>query len=138
VITVELARRLRSAGLAWAPVPGDRFVVEQPELLDQPFVVSDMTVDVHEFPTGRVIGFNGTTEWALDSVVVEQTLWLPTEEQLRTRLGSWFARLERDGDGHRVVLHVDGAERAFAHADATEAYGRALLHLLAEGHLTAG
>jgi hypothetical protein len=42
-------------------------VVLQPELLGQPFVLSDMTVDLHEFPGGSVVGFNGTTEWALDS-----------------------------------------------------------------------
>lgn len=132
MISIELARALRTAGLAWEPAAGDRFVIDRPELESQPFVLSDLVADVHEVGGGRVIGFNGTVEWALDSVLLEQTVWLPAEHQLRDRLGAVFTRLERTATGWTVVLCVDGDERTFAHREPAEAYGRALLHLLAE------
>jgi hypothetical protein len=130
VLSVEQAMRLRAAGLHWTPARGDRFVILQPDLLDQPFVLSDMTVDVHEFPSGPVVGFNGTTEWALDSVDVDQTVWLPHEHQLREQLGGAFARLDRDSEGYAVSL-VDGV--SFRARDADDAYAAAVLHQLTDG-----
>ena len=80
--------------------------------------------------TSRVIGFNGTVEWALDSVEARDSVWLPSEGQLRERLGGTFRSLERDGDGWRVVLDVAGREVVTRDADACDAYGLALLHLV--------
>lgn len=95
--------RLKAAGLVWHPRPGDRFAVPQPELLGQVFTLSDMTIEVHQHPAGPVLGFNGTTEWALDSVQAADAVWLPAEHQLRELLGPAFRRLEArpaaDGDG---------------------------------------
>jgi hypothetical protein len=130
VISVGLASELRAAGLRWAPGPGDRFVVADRGMDADVFVLSDMTVEVHDLPEGRVIGFNGTTEWALDSVESEQTLWLPRETQLRELLGGTFRALDRTGAGWRVSIEVNGRPYEAEHADAEEAYGLALLHLL--------
>jgi hypothetical protein len=131
VISVQLARDLRDAGLRWDnPAPGDRFIVADRNMDDQVFVLSDMTVDVHEFPTGRVIGFNGTVEWALDSVEHSETLWLPSETQLRDRLGGAFVALEKDDGGYRVAVRVAGTSYAIAGRDPDTAYGRALLFLI--------
>lgn len=129
VISVELAKRLRSAGVQWDPTPGDRFVLPDRGMDDEVFVLSHMTIDVHEFPTGRVIGFNGTVEWALDSVEQEETLWLPNEDQLRELLGGAFAELSRNDREYRVVLDVGGRRLEITAEDPSEAYGRALLHL---------
>ena len=129
VISVELAKRLRAAGVRWDPAPGDRFVLPDRGMDDDVFVLSHMTIDVHEFPTGRVIGFNGTVEWALDSVEQEAALWLPTEAQLRELLGGAFVRLSRHADGYRVEVDVEGRRTAVAAEDPEEAYGRALLYL---------
>jgi hypothetical protein len=96
---------------------------------DEVFVLSNMVVDVHDFPGGRFLGFNGTVEWALDSVQQERALWLPNEAQLRERLGGTFVRLERDGNAYEVVLRVGGRELQIRDEVPTEAYGRALLHL---------
>jgi hypothetical protein len=131
VISVELARRLREGGLRWDPAPGDRFVVADRGMDDEVFTLSDMTVDVHEFPSGRVIGFNGTVEWALDSVEMRHALWLPNETQLRERLGGTFRRLSREGDLWQVTIEVAGRVVHARDADAAEAYGRALLYLVA-------
>lgn len=131
MITVELARSLRTAGLTWAPAPGDRFVIDQPELVGQSFFLSDLTVDLHSFRGQQLLGFNGTVEWALDSVTIEEALWLPHEHQLRAALGRSFTRLESVGSAQvRVVLDVEGAAIEFVSGDASSAYGRALLHLL--------
>jgi hypothetical protein len=131
MVSVKLALALRDAGLHWTPAPGDRFVLPHKGMDDEVFVISDMTVEVHRFPTGAVIGFNGVTEWALDSIQQEEALWIPAEHQLRAELGDRFAKLEADpGYGFTVtVLVADGvvARRA---PDAAEAYGLALLDVL--------
>jgi len=100
---------------------------------DEIFVLSDMTVELQDFPSGPVIGFNGTTEWALDSLDQADALWLPSEHQLRDRLGTAFRRLERTGSTYVVVIEVDGEPRARSEARASEppeAYGLALLEVL--------
>ena len=129
MISVHLARELRAAGLRWRPANGDRFVVADRGMDDEVFVLSDMTVELHQYPTGPVIGFNGTTEWALDSLDQEDALWLPAEHQLRDLLGAAFLRLERSADGYDVVL-LDGSptgETRASGAHPAEAYARALL-----------
>jgi hypothetical protein len=130
VISVALARRLRDGGLRWDPAPGDRFVVVDRDMDDDVFTLSEMTVEVHDMPSGRLIGFNGTVEWALDSVEARESVWLPSEAQLRERLAGTFRRLERDDGGWRVVLEIAGREVVMRDPDATEAYGLALLHLI--------
>jgi hypothetical protein len=129
VISVRLARQLRDAGLSWKPESGDRFVVDRDPDSDV-FVLSDMTIDVLDMPHGRVIGFNGTTEWALDSVEKDKALWLPRESQLRELLGTTFRGLDRvDGDW-RVQTELHGDVHTCHHSDAEEAYALALLHVL--------
>ena len=130
VLSIVLARALRDAGLQWSPVRGDSFVVADRGMDSDVFVLSDMTIEVHQYSAGPVIGFNGTTEWALDSVMQSEALWVPAEHQLRERLGGAFAGLAPTGDGFRVTLRVDGATSSYEGSDPAEAYARALLHLL--------
>jgi hypothetical protein len=131
VIPLALAVRLRDAGLAWTPAPGDRFVIPDRDLDDKIFVLSDMTIEIRELPQGSaVIGFNGTTEWALDDLEKDEAVWMPREDQLRDRMGASFRRLERLDSGYRVVATVSGADDSFSGAHPEEAYGRALLRLI--------
>lgn len=130
VISVDLARRLLSAGLIWEPRPGDRFVVPDRDMDDDVFVVSNMTVDVHDFPDGRVIGFNGTTEWALDSLELTEVLWLPSETRLREELGERFVALQRADDRWLVRIVHDGEPVEFTDTDTESAYAKALLSVL--------
>ena len=139
-MTLELAQRLADAGLAWVPQPGDRFCIPHRDMDDDVFVLSDMTVEVQDLPSGRVIGFNGTTEWALDEVAQRDALWIPRETQLRDLLGDRFLRLEVLGDGFAVT--VRGASPGAppvreVDIDAERAYARALLVVLDEGRLDA-
>ena len=130
VLSVALARALRDAGLQWKPARGDSFVMPDREMDSDVFVLSDMTIEIHQFPAGPVIGFNGTTEWALDSIEQSEALWVPAEHQLRELLGDAFAGLAPTGDGYRVTLRLDGATSGHDGNDAADAYGHALLHLL--------
>ena len=131
VISVKLAIRLREAGVTWEPTPGDRFVIPDRDLDDQTFVLSDMIVQVHQLPRATVIGFNGTTEWALDDIERDEAIWLPREDQLRGMLGDGFRRLDRDGDRYRVT--VQGQPDAVS-ATAEDAYAVALLMRLRPGN----
>lgn len=130
MITLELAQQLRAAGLAWTPIAGDRFVVPDRDMDDEIFVLSDMTVEVHERPGGRIIGFNGTTEWALDSIEQQDVVWLPREDQLRALLGSAFIRLESVPGGFAVVCDEGGSQSRQIDIDAERAYARSLLNAL--------
>ena len=130
MISTGLARRLRDAGLRWKPASGDRFQIDRSEFDAEVFTVSELTVEAHEYSTGTVLGFNGTTEWALDSVDVNDALWLPREDQLRDLLRVAFRALTRTDDGYVVTLDLDGARREFVSVSAPEAYGLALLAVL--------
>lgn len=137
MISVDLSQQLASAGLVWSPEPGDRFTIPTDEFENEIFVISQMTIDVETHHSVTVLKFNGTTEWALDSISAEDSLWLPREAQLRERLGASFLRLEheplRDDLASLVVVTGrPGDEERFVDSDAECAYARALLALLAE------
>ena len=131
MISVQVAQQLKDAGLAWKPGPGDRFAIPDRDLDDEVFVLSNMTIEVYTVPEGRVIGFNGTTEWAMDDVEIDEALWLPREDQLRELLGGTFRTLRRTPAGYDVETSLLGEERVFTGPSPEQAYAAALLHLLA-------
>jgi hypothetical protein len=131
VIGLQVARQLREAGLTWKPGPGDRFAIPDRDLDDDVFVLSNMTIEVYPLPEGQVIGFNGTTEWAMDDVELEEALWLPREDQLRELLGGTLQALRRAEAGWAVDITLLGEARTFTARTPEEAYAAALLHLLA-------
>jgi hypothetical protein len=141
VITRELAVELAARGLAWKPASGDRFHVPDRDLDDEVFVVSGMSIEISDLPSGTEMRFNGTVEWALDSIAQREVVWLPREDQLRDALGDRFLRLESVTGGYAVVLSADpsgpsaagsAAEERHVDLDAERAYARALLSLLPE------
>lgn len=132
VISRPLALRLREAGLVWRPATGDRFqllTIDMEATGTEAFTVSDMTIEAHAYPTGTVLGFNGTTEWALDSVALEDALWIPREDQLRDALRDTFVALERDDDagGWRVTCVFRGERLSFLADAPDDAYAMAVL-----------
>ncbi|MBG0561741.1 pilus assembly protein CpaE [Actinoplanes aureus] len=131
MLGVQVARQLKAAGLIWKPRLGDRFAVPDRDLDDEVFVLSNMTIQVHDRPEGRIIGFNGTTEWALDDVDLDETIWLPREDQLRELLGATFRELRRENDRYRVRVELLGESHTFTAPTAELGYAAALLHLLA-------
>jgi hypothetical protein len=130
VITLDLARSLRAAGIPWQPAPGDRFVVPDRGMDDDVFLVSEMTVQADDRPSGRLIRFNGTTEWALDSIEASEVVWLPREDQLRTLLGPRFVRLETVPEGFAVTTANGSGETRHVDADAERAYALSILAAL--------
>lgn len=131
MISLDLARRLaHDAGVLWEPAPGDRFVIDAQLLTAQVFYISDLTVEPQHFADQTLLGFNGTTEWALDSVTLDQALWLPREDQLRTLVGDRFQSLSRTEAGWEVTYAAsDGSRHTVTDADVENAYARALLSL---------
>ena len=130
MISKGLARRLRDAGLRWQPRNGDLFLIPDRNLDDQVFAISDMTVDVKPVPGGRLIAFNGTVEWALDSIMQWEVVWLPSEAQLRDALGGAFVSLSRRGGRYSCEMELDGRRLSFEHQEPAECYGLAVLHRL--------
>ena len=130
MISTELALSLRVAGLIWHPRSGDRFQLDEPEFEADVFTVSEMTIEPREYPTGKILSFNGTTEWALDSVALEDALWLPREDQLRELLRGAFRALRRLDDTHRVEIVLSGESLEFEHPEPSDAYALAVLELL--------
>lgn len=128
MITKELAGELARRGLPWKPGSGDRFYIPDRDLDDEVFVVSGLSVEVSELPFGTEMRFNGTVEWALDSIAQSEVVWLPREDQLRDALGDAFLRMESVTGGYAVVLAgPGGAEERHVDIDAERAYARALL-----------
>ena len=89
-----------------------------------------MTIEPHKYPTGTILGFNGTTEWALDSVSIGDAVWLPREDQLRELLRATFRGLRRLADAYEVEVELGGETLRFEHPDASEAYAMALLEFI--------
>ncbi len=133
MILREQAVELAARGLLWRPASGDRFFVPDRDLDDEVFVVSGMSIEVSDLPSGAEMRFNGTVEWALDSIAQKDVIWLPREEQLREALGDRFLRLESVTGGYAVVLSAgpaSGGEVRHVDIDAERAYARALLSVL--------
>ena len=133
MISIDLARQLRDAGLRWEPASGDQFVIPDRGMDDRVFAISEMTIDVRPSPVGRLIAFNGTVEWALDSIMQREVIWLPAEGQLRALLGDRFIALEATPGGVRCVVDFDGHRMQYRDAVAANAYARAVLHGLLHG-----
>src|SRR5690625_2246125 len=131
MISDRLAHELEQAGLRWDPAPGDRFRIKAEALSEDVFILSHMVIEARTYPTGTVLNFNGTTEWALDNVAKDDALWLPREDQLRELLGGTFRTLERvDGEYVVTATGPGGEERTYRAAEVEDAYAEALLALV--------
>jgi hypothetical protein len=137
MISRELARELKPY-LDWEPRNGDQFFIPRPEIGDSVFIVSDMVVELINRNGDTRFHFNGTVEWALDSVQAGEVVWLPREDQLRERLSPHFLSLDAGPDGYVVTL--SGPVRAHHTApepEVADAYARALLYVVSAASVTA-
>lgn len=133
MISVDFARRLGEAGLQWKPAERDTFMIPGTGMDERVFVVSEFTALVQPLAGIQHITFHGSSEWALDHVVLSDAVWLPSETQLRQALESYLPDhvflLERGPEGYRcLVPSVRGNGRSYPSAE--DAYAAALLHLL--------
>jgi hypothetical protein len=135
MIDLALAQRLKQAGLQWWPTERDFFAIPGHQMDSQIFVVSELTALVQLINGQPAITFHGTSEWALDFVLLVDTLWLPSESQLREAIMFLLGphaplRLERAGAGYRCVIAQGERTRDFAASGAEDAYAEALISLL--------
>jgi hypothetical protein len=111
---------------------GDRFSLVDENFAGDVFTLSDMTVEAHGPADARVLGFNGTTEWALDSVGLDDALWLPREDQLRELMGNTFVGLRPDDPGFVVTVRLPPRPDEELEADtAADAYALGALARIA-------
>ena len=130
MISRDLASRLAPV-VDWTPANGDQFFIPRPEISESVFTIADMVVELIVKQGEARFHFNGTVEWALDSVECDLVVWLPREDQLRGLLGDAFLSLDRVGDG--FVVSGAGPAGAFhtePRPDACDAYAEALLVVL--------
>lgn len=135
MISLVLAQQLRQAGLAWHPAERDMFAVPNSPLDQQVFVVSQLTALVQMYNGNPVVTFHGSSEWALDYVLVNEVVWLPSEGQLREDIGRRIGshaplRLDRTTEGYRCTLGVGDRVLEFDSYNAADTYALALLHIL--------
>jgi hypothetical protein len=130
VISRELATQL-SPLLDWVPSNGDQFFVPRPEIAESVFTIADMVVELLTHNGETRFHFNGTVEWALDSVESDDVVWLPREDQLRDLLGPLFLSLDASAGGYVVTVSGPGrARHTEVESDASDAYAQALLSVL--------
>jgi hypothetical protein len=137
MISLATALALKAAGLTWMPMDLDFFAIPDRQMDERIFVISDMLVTVDILQGLQVVAFQGASEWALDSLVTTEAVWMPREDQLRMALeaallasGRPELRLSGGLNGYRCEMLHEGKLVAFEAKDASEAYARALLHLL--------
>jgi hypothetical protein len=129
VISRDLATQL-APHLAWTPANGDQFFIPKPEIADSVFLVSDMVVELVVRGGQSRFHFNGTVEWALDSVASDDVVWLPREDQLRELLAGYFLSLDASPGGFVVTVSGPGrAHHTEPEQTAADAYALALLYV---------
>ena len=133
MLSSELARKLAEAGLPWTPAERDTFIMPETGLEQKVFVISELTTQVQRLAGEPHITFHGSSEWALDHVMLNEAVWLPSETQLRLALEARRPDaayvLERQPEGYRCVLLGSSGNGRF-YPSAEDAYAAALLHLI--------
>lgn len=132
MLSLTLAKQLKKSGLEWNPRNHDVFIIPDRDLDDHPFVIADVMAYIELLDGSPIVTFHGTAEWALDFVLQSEAVWIPSEAQLHDLLhqhGVAFV-LSTVPAGFRCEISRDEAAIAFEAADAADAYGSALLHLL--------
>lgn len=136
MISLELAGRLRDAGLRWNPAERDLFALPERDMDDQLFVVSPLPALIQRLNGHPVVAFQASAEWALDYVMLAEVIWMPSEAQLRELLEARIApevplRLERSASGYCCTISLGDVPASYERADAADAYAMALLAVLA-------
>jgi hypothetical protein len=137
MLPLSLAQQLKDAGLSWTPHPRDFFAIPDRGMDDQIFVLNFMLVGIGMVGGQPVVTFHGTVEHPIDFLYLNEAVWIPAEDQLRTHLEERLIaetqpafQLTSTPDGYRCQINFRGASLAFEAFGVAEAYGQALLHVL--------
>lgn len=137
MISLEFAQKLQEAGLQWSPSERDYFAIPDRQMDTHVFVVSQLTALLQQYNGNPVVTFHGSSEWALDYVMMTDVVWMPSESQIREALAEVIGldatlQLERHGAGYRCRITFQGQELDFEAFEAETAYAQALLYVLRE------
>ncbi len=137
MISLQLSRELKSAGLTWHPEIHDFFVIPDRGMDNRLFVISDVLSNIEYLQGRQVVAFQGASEWALDYLVASEVVWMPTETQLREILESYLIQEPQPSirpycrpGWHRCEVIFRGQTLTFEAADVSDVYGSALLYIL--------
>ncbi|KAB8144543.1 pilus assembly protein CpaE [Chloroflexia bacterium SDU3-3] len=135
MISIALARQLRDAGLVWKPAPLDLFALPDRQMDSDIFVISDQAAFLQLYNGYPVVAFHGSSEWALDYVLLTEVVWMPSEGQIRQQIERRIAAdaplaITRTAQGYTCQA---GPSQTQAPA-AEEALALALLTLLRADH----
>lgn len=127
------------AGLTWKPSLLDFFYIPDRDLDERIFVISDMLVTVDILQGLQVVSFQGASEWALDSLVTSEAIWLPREDQLRKileaaliEMGDLQLKLISLINTCRCEIFTRGEWLSFDASQVDEAYAKALLYIFSK------
>lgn len=137
MILLETAQRLKASGLVWRPALNDFFAIPERGMDDRIFVISDLLVNIERLQGVLVVSFQGASEWALDSLVLTEAVWMPSESQLREILVTLLIAQGRSGlrlsgslSGYVCEIPTDLGWKQFTSPYASEAYAQAILYLM--------
>jgi hypothetical protein len=141
MIDIELARRLKRAGLEWRPAERDCFMVPDRGMDEQIFIINRLTTLIQSYHGQPMVTFHGTSEWALDDVLLTEVIWLPNETQLRETIAARIGadaplRLDRTALGYRCQLADADRMLEYTASQAEDAYALGLLALLEDAKAT--
>lgn len=137
MISLDLARQLKAAGLVWRANTNDFFTIPDRGMEDRFFVLADLQAQLGIFRGWPVVTFHGTAEWALDYILTSEVVWMPREEQLRSALLALLSNevnskifLSLNNNSCSCSVPWQGEMKQFDAPSAADAYGKALLFLL--------
>lgn len=137
MISLDLARQLKEAGLIWQAGNYDFFAIPDRDMDDRIFVITDVMAQLGLLKGWPAVTFYGTAEWALDYILTTEVIWLPSEEQLRAALlenlldePNPTLRLWLEDNLYHCQVSFHGATLSASADKAADAYGRTLLSLL--------
>ena len=132
MLTLSLAKQLKSAGLEWKPQLHDTFVIPDRGMDERLFVITEVMAYIEQLWGSPMVTFHGTAEWALDYVLQTEAVWIPSESQLRelvVRRVSSFTLSQQPG-GYECRFTLKGQSYTYTAEDACDAYGASLLQVL--------
>ena len=137
MISLEKAIELKEAGLNWQPALNDFFAIPERDMNEKIFVISDMLVTIDFLQGIQVVSFQGASEWALDSLVTDETVWLPSDEQLFHAIeaamlerGAYVIILRSTIKVYEGEITYEDGKRIFEGKQVSTVYADALLYLL--------
>ena len=137
MISLDKALELKNAGLNWKPALNDFFAIPDRDMDEKIFVISDMLVTIDFLQGIQVVSFQGASEWALDSLVTDETVWLPSDEQLLHAIeaamlerGAYSILLRSTLKGYECEIRYEGGKKLIEGKQVSSIYADALLYLL--------